>query len=83
MTLSLQELFDLQHFEENPRLQTLIDDTLKRYGMSDRVSLAEHDLSQLYAAGNPYSSAASPAAQDATPASPAASADLFPQKESL
>ncbi len=83
MTLSLQELFDLQHFEENPRLQTLIDDTLKRYGMSDRVSLAEHDLSQLYAAGDPYSSAVSQPDQDAKSMSPATSADLFPQKESL
>ena len=48
----LQQLFDLQHFAENKKLQSLIDDTRSRYG-SGREELSFDEL-ELNAAGNPY-----------------------------
>ncbi len=35
MSVSLQQLFDLQCFMENSRLQALIQDTMERYGGED------------------------------------------------
>ncbi len=48
----LQQLFDLQHFTQNSKLQSLIDDTLNRYG-GKREELTLDEL-ELNAAGNPY-----------------------------
>ena len=48
----LQQLFDLQHFTQNSKLQSIIDDTLSRYG-SKREELTLDEL-ELNAAGNPY-----------------------------
>ena len=48
----LQQLFDLQHFAENKKLQSFIDDTRSRYG-SDREKLSLDEL-EFNAAGNPY-----------------------------
>lgn len=56
MTMGLQQLFDMQHFEPNSKLQSLIDDTMRRYGGSGRQELGESDLEMLYAAGMPYAS---------------------------
>lgn len=52
MSIKLQQLFDLQHFAGNKKLQSLIDDTMSRYG-SSREELSIDDL-ELNAAGNPY-----------------------------
>ncbi len=52
MSMNLQQLFDLQHFAGNSKLQSLIDDTMSRYG-SKREELSLDDL-ELNAAGNPY-----------------------------
>lgn len=56
MTMGLQQLFDLQHFEPNSKLQSMIDDTMRRYGASSRQELGDADLEMLYAAGTPYAS---------------------------
>lgn len=77
MSLNLQQLFDLQHFEDNERLQSLIDDTMNRYGLSEnqdsslkechpafsavRQEIYEEDLAGLYAAGNPDTASANSA----------------------
>ncbi len=54
MSGKLQQLFDLQHFAENKKLQSLIDDTMSRYGAgtAGRTELAEDDLDMLFAAGD-------------------------------
>lgn len=54
MGMGLQQLFDLQHFAPNSKLQSMIDDTMRRYGGSARQELGEDDLEMLYAAGTPY-----------------------------
>lgn len=82
MNLTLQNLFDLQCFEENPRLQALIDDSMARHGLSDRASLSEQELSMLYAAGDPCHASDSAASQKTEILSSIGHTDLFPQKES-
>jgi hypothetical protein len=52
MSLNLQQLFDLQHFAGNKRLQSVIDDTMSRYG-SGRQELSMDEL-ELNAAGDPF-----------------------------
>ena len=52
MSIKLQQLFDIQHFAGNTKLQSLIDDTMSRYG-SKREELSIDEL-ELNAAGNPY-----------------------------
>lgn len=64
METRLQQLFDLQYFMQNPRLQSVINDVLVRYKLSDetgsaRNELEEHDLELLYAAGDVHAAAAS------------------------
>ena len=45
MSVKLQQLFDLQHFAGNSRLQALIDDTMSRYGsMREELSVDELEL---------------------------------------
>ena len=82
MNLTLQNLFDLQCFEENPRLQALIDGSMARYGLSDRTSLSDQELSMLYAAGDPCHASDSAANQETEILSSIGHTDLFPQKES-
>ncbi len=82
MNLSLQELFDLQYFEENPKLQALINDSMGRYGLSDRLSLSEEDLSLLYAAGDLHHASNTAARQEAKNSPSIGCTDLFSQKES-
>ncbi len=52
MTGTLQRLFDFQHFAENKKLQSLIDDTMARYSVSTRDEIQEDDLNMLFAAGS-------------------------------
>ncbi len=64
METRLQQLFDLQYFMQNSRLQSVISDVLVRYGVSDdtrliRHELEEDDLEMLYAAGDVHAAAAS------------------------
>lgn len=56
MSGKLQQLFDLQHFAENKKLQSLIDDTMSRYGAGStgRMELEEDDLDMLFAAGDSH-----------------------------
>ena len=82
MNLTLQELFDLQHFEGNHRLQALIDDSMARHGLSDRAFLSDQELSMLYAAGDAHYTSNSLAGQDTKAFSSIGHADLFQQKES-
>lgn len=82
MNLTLQNLFDLQCFEENPRLHALINDSMERYGLSERASLSEQELSMLYAAGDPCHTSDSAAGQKTEMLSSFGHTDLFSQKES-
>ena len=82
MNLTLQNLFDLQCFEENPRLQALINDSMERYGLSERASLSEQELSMLYAAGDPCHASDSASSQKTEELSSFGHTDLFSQKES-
>lgn len=52
MTGTLQRLFDFQHFAENKKLQSIIDDTMARYSTESRAELHEDDLNMLFAAGS-------------------------------
>lgn len=52
MERKLQQLFDLQHFAGNQKLQALIDDTMSRCSTSRRRELFDDEL-QLSAAGTP------------------------------
>lgn len=56
MSEKLKQLFDLQEFAENKKLQSLIDDTMSRYGVGStgRMELDEEDLDMLFAAGDSY-----------------------------
>lgn len=51
MEKTLYDLFDLQKFSGNKRLERLIDDTERRYG----AALSDDDLGQVSAAGEPLS----------------------------
>lgn len=64
METRLQQLFDLQYFMQNSRLQNVINDVLVRYRLSDetgsiRSELEENDLEMLYAAGDIHAAAGS------------------------
>ncbi len=52
MTGTLQRLFDFQHFAENKKLQSMIDDTMARYSADSRSEICEDDLNMLFAAGS-------------------------------
>lgn len=53
----LRELFEFQRFEKEPALQSIIDETGKRYLSTE---LSDNDLSKLSAAGDPYTRIADP-----------------------
>lgn len=64
METRLQQLFDLQYFMQNSRLQNVINDVLVRYRLSDetrsiRNELEDNDLEMLYAAGDIHAAASS------------------------
>ena len=48
----LTELFDLQRFERDPELGSVIDEVMERFS---GVELSEDDLDTVSAAGDPYS----------------------------
>ena len=49
MEEKLKKWFDLQQFEQNPRLMAMLEETEARYGQQ----LTDDDLSQVAAAGEP------------------------------
>ena len=59
----LTELFDLQRFEEEPALQSIIDETEARYLGTE---LSDADLSSLSAAGDPYTQITDPKKRNET-----------------
>lgn len=64
METRLQQLFDMQYFVQNSRLQSVINDVLIRYRLSDEAGLTsneleEDDLEMLYAAGDIHAAAGS------------------------
>ena len=64
MEARLQQLFDLQNFVQNSRLQNVIDDVTDRYQLSENEEvlcseIEETDLEMLSAAGDVHAAAGS------------------------
>jgi hypothetical protein len=56
MEKNLCRLFELQRFENNPRLKNMLDDALNRYGFSENEGeLSDDDAELLCAAGSQVS----------------------------
>jgi len=55
MSQNLRNLFDFQRFENNPRLKSMLDSALDRYGFSeDEGELSDDDAALLNAAGTQF-----------------------------
>ncbi len=52
MSKKIQQLFDLQHFVQNEKLQAVIEDTMRRYSEQPCYELEEEELGMLFAAGD-------------------------------
>lgn len=51
MDKKLRGMFDYQRFENNPRLKSMLDNALSRYGFSGEGELSDDDVGLLNAAG--------------------------------
>ena len=60
----LGELFEFQRFENDSALQSIIDETEKRYFGAE---LSDNDLSGLSAAGDPYTQITCPEKREKKP----------------